>query len=180
MKRQNTSRKPSRTYRGGRVRIDPMTTGVIIILVVINIILCVALIGTKFGSDEPKDTSVPTVDIDDITLPNEQTDAVTESRDVYADYTPMKVHKSSLTKGSLVLVNITHSYDAPDGTGFMNLYSKADRKYSVATSSLQLLSEAYDALNKMTDDYYTEAGKKNIQITAAYRTVQEQQKYYDA
>ncbi len=164
------------------MRLDPMTTGVIVILIVVNIILCIAIVAMKFGSDTPADITVPTVGIDDITLPPpEHTVENTSDKDIYSDYTTIKVSRSQLTQGSLVLANITHPYEKTDGE-LKNLYSDPDRRYTVATSSLTLLADAYDALDKMTEDYCTAEGKKsfcNLQVTAAYRTVEEQQDYYD-
>ncbi len=180
MKNTHSGRNRSGSYRNGKPRLDPMTTAVIVLLIVANVTLVSALIGIKFGSSDSVQTGTPTVDISDFTLPQDNETEPIVTTDIYAEYTVEKLHKSKLTSGTLVLVNITHPFGEPDGTSFMNLYSNQSKHYSLTYSNLQLLSPAYNALNKMTDDYYETEGMSNLEITAAYRNEEEQQKFWDS
>ncbi len=180
MKNAHSRNKHSGNYRNGKFKLDPTTTAVMVILIIVNIILVSLLISVKFGSSDSVETDTSTIDISDITLPGEVSAEPEVTSDVYADYTIESINNSELTNGSLVLVNMTHPYGEPDGTSFMSLYTNANKHYSLTYSNLQLLSDAYVALNKMTDDYYTAEGKSNLEITAAYRTEQEQQEFWNS
>lgn len=175
-------RRSRYTYRSAKQGIEAPVVCLIVSLILLIIVISMVMItNVADGSGEDSD-EVTDVTTYEVTREPVESDVDTEAQvpQIPSGYKTLSVSNTKIGKGSLVLVNVSHSYDDKnvDTSSLMSLYNNG-KKYSIATSDLTLLPDAYNALNQMTDDYYNETGKRNLLITQAYRTKEQQQKYYD-
>ncbi len=184
----NKRRKPKYTYRYAKQGAEASLVFLVITLITVIIVLSAILVSRFADAQEQDagsdgDTAKPTTDLRQT---EEQTaEATTEDekteQPVPDGYTTVTVSKTQISRGSLVLVNTQYAYDDEqlDRNKLVSLYGNNDKKYTLAYSDLRLLSSAYEALNSMTDDYYKATGKSNLQLVQAYRSRDEQEKYYN-
>lgn len=188
----NKNRKPKYTYRYAKHGVETPLVFLVISLIVVIIVLSAILVSKIADADG--DGTDSDSDIVEQTMDTEQTPKVTETDKVTQSgetevpvvpvpdgYKTINILNSQISQGDLVLVNNQHSYDdgSLDKSDLVSLYGNNSKKYSLAYSDLRLLTSAYNALNNMTDDYYKATGKTNLQLTQAYRTYDEQEKYYN-
>lgn len=185
----NKNGKPKYTYRYAKHGVETPVVLLVIALIVVIIVLSAILVSKLV--DEGDDVTESDSDSIEQTTEAEQareptvTDNVTQSGEtevpVPDGYKTVNILNSQISQGDLVLVNYQHSYDddSIDKSDLVGLYGNNSKKYSLAYSDLRLLTSAYNALNNMTDDYYKTTGKTNLQLTQAYKTYDEQEKYYN-
>ena len=95
----------------------------------------------------------------------------------------IEINKGQTQSGNLILVNNDHEYVFPSEPSLVNIAeyraAKKDQEkksyYQLATNTLMLDSEAMENLHAMTKAYYEDTGKNHLNITAAYRTLAEQE-----
>lgn len=185
----NKSRKPKYTYRYAKHGVETPIVFLVIALIAVIIVLSAILV-SKFADAEGDGTdsvgnSAEQITDEEQTSKETETDKMTQSDKtelpIPDGYKTVSILNTQISQGDLVLVNNQYSYDDGnlDKSDLVSLYGNNSKKYSLAYSDLKLLTSAYNALNSMTDDYYKATGKTNLQLTQAYRTYDEQEKYYN-
>lgn len=146
-------------------------TSVLTVFIIVMLVVVIITLSVIIARNHNDGGDVPVTD--DVT--GQLTDARTEAPDTdepfdYSLYKTVTCTDKELTRGSLILVNRDHAYDFSDSIPLVNLFNNKDRHYTVAFANIALATEAFTALGKMTDAFYTETGKEILQITAGYRT----------
>ncbi len=99
------------------------------------------------------------------------------------EFEDMEINRGQTQSGTLILVNHDHEYVFPTDPSLVNIAEyKAEKKeqdsnsyYQLAVNTLMLDSEAMENLHAMTKAYFDETGKSHLNITAAYRTLADQE-----
>lgn len=81
--------------------------------------------------------------------------------------------------GSLILVSNDHPYSLPVDAELTAVWEKTGDDYTVRDYTIKLLPEAADAFDALFEAFAAATGKKDVNITSAYRSVEEQQEVYD-
>ncbi len=165
-----------RAYRKVYSKATPITTAIIVLLVAIIVTLSVIIAKDAIEDKRLNTETAPSTD--GATSAYEQTTAPKEEFD-YSVYDTVSLGASDISKGTLVLVNRQNGFAPLSDSVHINLYADKDRHYSVASSDIALDQETYEALGKLTTAFFNETGKEILQITAGFRTKEQQQKYYN-
>lgn len=164
-------------YRKVYSKVTPVTTAIIVLLFAIIVTLSVII--AKDAIDDKKQSTETAPSTDGATSAYVETEPLQEEKFDYSPYTTVTLKGEDLSKGTLALVNRQNAFEPSPSSVHINLYADKDRHYTVALSDIVLDEEAYDALNRMTDEFYAQTGKEILQITAGFRTKEQQQTYYD-
>ena len=177
----NTVQKSNREARKQRRKFSRILLlaifAVVALLLLSTLILTVCSIADHLLPDAPQQNQeTPPTENGDTSNP---TSTVLYERITQPDYA---VHK-----GSLLIVNSQHIYEFPTtNSGLKNIYDNREKydgvsnTYQLLNNTIQLHTDALDALNAMMLDYYAETQDGSIRITGAYRTAQEQASGYEA
>ena len=104
----------------------------------------------------------------------------TPTRDPWnPDYILLRMSQADISRGTLVLVNNTHSYESPDEYDLISIADLGSPSYSLITPGAMISSMAIDALNDMMDAFYAETGNSSMAIRSAYRSRVGQQQVYE-
>ena len=98
-------------------------------------------------------------------------------------YQLLEMTSESLSVGELALVNSEHPYTFPDiSENIGTIYKLSGEKdtYKLSTVALEIHSGAVKNLNVMLDDFAAASGKKDITITSALRTKEQQRTLFNA
>lgn len=179
MKNGFQRRKPTvsnRAYRKAYGRLSPITMIIIVLLLAVIVTLSVIIAGYIKEDRQSANTTEPNNTQNDSTSQTVPEDTAPPFD--YSGYSKITVSKGALSEGSLVLVNREHGYEISPSLSHINLYADKSRHYSVALADITLNEEAYNALGKMTNAFYSETGLEVLQITAGFRTKEQQTDFY--
>ncbi len=89
------------------------------------------------------------------------------------------VDNARMGTGNLILVNYAYPYAEADTVPVKDVYSHKNKYYQVANTSISLTQITLDAMNAMTEAFYTETGSNDMMIVSGYRNVQSQRDIYN-
>lgn len=168
---ESRRRPVSRASRHRRRSINP---GVVLIAVVFAAVigLCLYLIiSGKNRAAAPADTSYTVDGTDEALVPE----------DDGRDYFSVKVPRSQMYIGDLILVNSYNEYMFPDEAenAVVSVAQYKNDYFVMADSRARLSQRVLDKFNTLCSDYYAYSGFTYMQINSAYRSRQEQIDIYD-
>lgn len=89
------------------------------------------------------------------------------------------IDNALLDTGNLILVNYQYPYDDADAIAVKDVYSHKNKYYQVSNTSISLTQVTLDAMNAMTEAFYTDTGSNDMMIVSGYRNVQSQRNIYN-
>ena len=168
----------NKAYRKAFGGTSVATTVIIVLLVLIIVTLC-AVIARDMSNDRKTEVDTSPVTTEKTTV-TEKEDTETQAVLDISRYDVIKCSESELTQGPLVLVNRENAYAFSDSVSLVNLFNNKDRRYTVSSSEITLQRDAFLALGKLTEAFYSETSLEILQITAGYRTKQQQEEFYNS
>ena len=96
-----------------------------------------------------------------------------------SDYVLLRMRLSDISRGSLILVNHSHSFELPGDNDLIAIADHISSSYSLAFAGAQLSAMVIDPLNEMMDAFYAETGNSSLVIRSAYRSRAGQQQIYE-
>lgn len=121
---------------------------------------------TSTQHDTPPATSAP------------QTLSPASSGYQYTGWTRVAVTAEDLSRGTLICVRAGLPFDADAVDSLVRLSDVKSSSYWIRSTNLQIAEVMVSPLNRMLDDFEAESGLKTINIVAAWRSAEEQQKLY--
>ena len=90
-----------------------------------------------------------------------------------------QVSNELLDDGPLILVNYQYPYADADTIGVKDVYGNKNKYYQVSSTNITLTQTTLDAMNTMTEAFYSETGSDDMIIVSGYRNVQSQRDIYN-
>ena len=87
--------------------------------------------------------------------------------------------KEDLSKGNLILVNPSLSYEFSMDSELSNLFEQKNTAYKVSKRNIMLNQRTIEALNRMLKDFQKASSNENATIISGYRTADYQQQLLD-
>ena len=148
------------------------------VLLLINIFLWNRLLLRSIPDASYPDQDVPPPDQGQ-TLPDQPSTPIKEQL-LGHDYKSITASPADTASGYLILVNTEHPYvfdNQPVHTyqeNLVSVYSYKTRSYKVKDINVKFDESAMEPLNAMMDAFYAETGLRDVLVTSAYRSADEQ------
>lgn len=158
------------------------------IILILVIVLCVIWVVALFALSRlwkkdpgPSDTTAPVVTDTDSGDDSEQTTTPAVTEPVGPKYISIKMNKSEVKKGDLILINADFPFAFPTNheATLKTIYGNKNNLYKVSRSDSKLRTDLVAKLNDFFTEFNQVSGKKDVQVTSAYRSFADQEKLYN-
>lgn len=95
-------------------------------------------------------------------------------------YDTVTVENSTIDEGDLILVNYEHEYKKVDSVTLKNAYSEKTGKLKVSSTTIGMVPEAFDALEKMVIALEEDTGCDDLLLNSGYRNIESQTYIYNS
>ena len=96
-----------------------------------------------------------------------------------SDYVLLRMRPSDVSRGSLILINHSHSFELLDNNDLVAISDFITPSYSLITPGAMLSSIVINPLNEMMDAFFEETGNSTVAIRSAYRSRAGQQQVFE-
>ncbi len=103
-----------------------------------------------------------------------------EANESAISYDTISVQNSTIDEGDLVLVNYNYAYDKIDDVVLKNAYTERTGAIKVATTTLGMVPEAFDALEMLVAGLVEDTGCDDLLLSSGHRTLADQQRIWDS
>lgn len=157
--RTKTKRHSGIRYRGRRLRPQFLIFCAVVALLLIGMaVLLVRCASHRSGGNEK-----PAVQTSGVKVPDGYIEA-----------------QGDIRIGTLLLIGNDHPYAFAQDVAMTTMWDRAGEDYLVRDYSVSLQTQAADAFDAMLKAFAAATGKKDVNITSAYRSYEEQQEVFNA